>query len=81
MDVPTMERLQYKKKNEYLNKIISYHKAFDYSKEVRDRISSKWSLSSFELNIINDNIVLPYKNWLFLISKKSTNGLNKGIGS
>lgn len=76
-----MERLQYKKKNEYLNKIISYHKAFDYSKEVRDRISSKWSLSSFELNIINDNIVLPYKNWLFLISKKSTNGLNKGIGS
>ena len=64
-NVPTMERLQYKKKNEYLNKIISYHKAFDYSKEVRDRISSKWSLSSFELNIINDNIVLPYKNWLF----------------
>lgn len=51
MDVPTMERLQYKKKNEYLNKIISYHKAFDYSKEVRDRISSKWSLSSFELNL------------------------------
>lgn len=81
MDVPTMERLQYKKKNEYLNKIISYHKAFDYSKEVRDRISSKWSLSSFELNIINDNIVLPYKNWLFFICKKSTNGLNKGIGS
>ena len=65
MDVPTMERLQYRKIHLHQHKIISYHKAFDYSKEVRDRISSKWSLSSFELNIINDNIVLPYKNWLF----------------
>ena len=56
---------EYTNRDDYLNGIISSHKVFVYSTEVRERINSKWYSTSFELNKFNDNIVLPYREWLF----------------